>query len=533
MDDEYVAAGATSGATGSAYKDQLSGATVALSVIRVTNVTGITSEVYNQGIDYTLVSGNVLDWTNAPALPTPELETITHAAATGGSWSSGATEQSVSFVVTVKDQNADGETSSSNTLTFTISSATQKVTVQWARVPFAGGYNVYLNATGGTKFYATVAGSGTTTLTVTGDSGTLTGAPATNTTKRRPATAQAYYVDYYYPTFTYQQQEFTNYSDFESVHGIGSNLSRAAKLAFDNGASSIIAVAVSGETAGHYQNAIDQLKTSEVQYVVALKSGTAVEQYLRNHAEYCSQDTVGKERDAVVAAASGSSKADAVTWASTFGGTKRIIAVITNNADYFVNVWQTTGGTYLDGPYEVPHYFFAAAIAGRLCGLYDSATPLTNSLINGFTWPAGRTLWVDYEVQDDLETAGLTYVKSQAGTPVVYHGITTNTTLVEDQEISVVAAEDEMRRSLRTALDGFRGRDRKITQSRLDALALRVQQVLGNLVKNAIIQEFGTITVLQDNDLPTLVWIRFGYIPIYPMNEIIFEYGFLSAPLSA
>ena len=514
--------------------DTLTGSTEVRSFVQVANVTGTTTEVYREGIDFSLSGTNTIDWTDAPALPAPEVETPTQAADSGGSWT-GSTS-AMTLQVTAVDQAGTGETTASVAQTYTITSVTETVSLQWGEVPFAGGYNIYITNGAGVTKLATIVGAATVTGTVTGNTdATPATVPTTNTSKRRPGiTGQTYYVSYYYPTYSYTKAAFTNYSAFQAAHGVGSNLSNAAKTAFDNGASSIMGVAVSAETIGAYQAAVDQLKTEDVQYVVVLKGGTAIEQYLRAHVEWASGDDVGKERYGVCSPVSSTTLADlTATWAVSFGGTKRMILPVPNKLGYYINSWQGTNGNFVEGPYQVAHYFYAAAVAGRICGLPDSATPLTNSLLNGWSWPTTDLLWVDSDVRDTLENAGLTYVKSEGGTPVVYHGITNDTSTVENQEISVGAAEDEMRTKLRTAMEGFRGRARKITQSRLDAIAQRVDQVLGSLVKGAIIQEYGTITVEQDADLPTKIWIRFNYTPIYPINEIVFEYGFASAPLSA
>ncbi len=523
--------------------DTLTGSTTVLSFVQVANVTGTTTEVYREGIDFTLSGNNTIDWTNAPVLPAPELETVVTAATSGGSWAL-LDDASISFQVAAIDQAGTGETTVSNTQLFDMVAVpplgdTATISLQWGKVPFAGGYNIYMTVdTGATAILKfTVVGADTVTTTITGfTSATSIGTlPVSNTSTRRPGiTGQTYYASYYYPTYSYTKAEFTNYSAFQAAHGVGSNLSNAAKTAFDNGASYVMGVAVSAETIGAYQAAVDQLKTEDVQYVVVLKSGTAIEQYLRAHVEWASGDDVGKERYGVCSPVSSTTLAAlTATWAVSFGGSKRMILPVPNNLGYYINSWQGTDGDFVEGPYRVANYFYAAAIAGRICGLPDSATPLTNSLLNGWSWPTTDLLWVDSEVRDTLENAGLTYVMSKGGTPVVYHGITNDVSSVEDQEISVGAAEDEMRGKLRTAMEGFRGRARKISQSRLDAIAQRVDQVLGSLVKGAIIQEYGTITVEQDADLPTKIWIRFNYTPIYPINELVFEYGFASAPLSA
>lgn len=533
---EALTAGGSTGATGSIYQDQVTGGTAIRSLVRVANVSGATPEVYTQDVDFT-VSGVTLNWTSAPALPTPEFESVVNSSSAGGAWTSGVSSgDTVSFIITAKDQEGTGETLSSSAILYTISAATEQVTLQWGKVVFAGGYNIYLSGATGTTLITTVAGAETTSYVATGDSEAVaTSLPTGNTTHRRPGpTGQTYYVQYYYPDFTnaYTYREYTNLSDVQTDHGIGSDVSNAAKLTFENGASNIFIVGASGTTIADFQAGIDQLRAVNVQYIAVLKSGDAIEQYLRAHCEQMSGEDFGLRRYGVISAVSGSSVANVQTWAAGFGGTKRVIPVVTNGAAYYVNTWQQTDGAFVDGPFEVAHYFYAATIAGRICGLPDSATPLTNALVNGWAWPAGFVGWVDAEVKDTLEAAGVTYVMNEFGTPVVYHGITNNTSTVEDQEISVSAAEDELYFKLVEALSGFRGTDRKVTVERLDAIATRVVQVLGDMVKADIIQSFGEITVTQDATLPTRVNIRFQYTPVYPLNELIFEYGFAVAPLA-
>jgi len=532
---EAVVAGATSGATGSFLVDQVAESAIR-SVVKVAMVSGATSEVFVENKDFT-ASGRNLDWSGAGSLPPPELETPTHATGSSGAWWGTG---SVTFSITAKDLAGTGETAVYAAQSYTITGVTEHISLQWSKVPLSGGYKVYLTSGGSSYNVATIVGSSSTTYTATGATTGATTIPTSNTTTRRPGTGQTYYVSYYYPVYSYAAKEYTNYSDVLADHGVGSDLANAAKLAFnDNGASHIWVVAASGDTVAEFEAAIDKLTVADVQYLVALKKSDAVLQYLKAHCDAQSEDDVGKFRTAVGAVPSGStlgSSSESGTilyWLNSLGGDKRVIGVVPNKAMYSVNSWQLTTGFLVDGPYTVGAHFYAAAVAGRLCSLADSATPLTNSQIYGFTWPTGTTLWDDTAYKDTIEAAGGTYVMEESGQHVVYHGITNDATSVENQEISVVAAEDEMRTRVTEVLSGYRGKDRKITENRLTAIGIRVSQVLGYLVKANIIQDFSTVTVTQDADLPTKIWIRFSYTPVYPMNEILFEYGFSTAPLSA
>jgi hypothetical protein len=134
----------------------------------------------------------------------------------------------------------------------------------------------------------------------------------------------------------------------------------------DNSAPSVYCVAVSADTVAAYQAGIDQLKTVDCRLVVPLKSGAAIEQYAKAHAEERSGDTVGKERVAVLACASGLTVGDVETadtilyWIASMTGSKRVLACVPNAARFYVNSWQGTDGGTVDGPYEVAHYYYAA-----------------------------------------------------------------------------------------------------------------------------------------------------------------------------
>jgi len=535
VSNESVTAGGTSGTTGSQYIDALANNDVR-SVVRVANSTGNTQEVYTEGIDFTLNSSGDVDWTSAGNILPPTVDTPTVSAG-AGTW---AVTGTFGFKITATDQEGTGETTPSDAVTAAVSASGDVVALTWAKVPFAGGYKIYL-ATGSTyELLVTIADGDTTSYSATGGTTTATSPPSSNTAKRRPGAASAYYITYYYAVFTYTKSLYTNFGDILDDHGVGSDITNAARYAFkDNGATEAYVVAPSGTTSAHYQTALDTLATVRVSFISVLKGGTAIEQYLRAHCEKYSGDNYGMERNGVVAVTSGAVLGDVSTagsilyWLNSMQGSKRMIGLVPNKSVYYANLKQGTDGNFVEGPVAVDAHFYAAAVAGALCSRPDPATPLTNAVINGFTWAATVELWVDVEYQDIIEAAGGTYVKEESGTHVIYHGITCNTTSVEDQEISVVDAEDEMRYQLRTAMSTFRGRDRKITLNRLQAIANRTQQVLATLVKEGIIESYGDIEVTQDASNPTKIWVRFNYAPIYPMNIIEFNYGFSVAPLSA
>ena len=210
--NEAVVAGATTGTTGSLLIDALANTGVR-SISRIAAVTGSTNELYVQGSDYVL-TGDTVDWRNAPLINPPSLDALAIAATTGGSWDSAGT---LYVVVTASDPAGTGETTPSNVQSITIATG-NTVSVQWGKVPFAAAYKIYVKDPNDAVYrqLAVIVGPDTVTYTLTGGIGAGSLPQVTNTAHRRPGYGATYYVTYSYATFSYTKKLYTNYSDVEA-----------------------------------------------------------------------------------------------------------------------------------------------------------------------------------------------------------------------------------------------------------------------------------------------------------------------------
>jgi len=96
---------------------------------------------------------------------------------------------------------------------------------------------------------------------------------------------------------------------------------------------------------------------------------------------------------------------------------------------------------------------------------------------------------------------------------------------VQDQTLSVMSAEDELRRQVRAAGEPFRGK--KITDARLMGFESFTKQVLDILVRDEIIGSYIELETLQDPTNDQKMIAKFRYQPVYSSIWIDFSYGFI------
>ena len=506
------------------------------------------ARMFTEGVDFvTNYSVGLLDFTNAPIIPAPEVDMLT--AGTGGSIAAGAYD----IAVVALDANNTATTASVERITLVASSAT--ITVQWGKVTTAAGYKVYAKpAASSDAEYALVAtiSSGTTystILTAAISAGAVT-MPATNLTKHTPSNSDYVYINYLYQVYNYNSPK--RYFDTETVqndHGIGSEAANAARLTIGPagtgaGAGSMYLVAPevsTGEIVG-YQNAIDACESvQELILMSTSSSNDSVNQYLKAHCESMSTPSNAKERFAVVATTS-AIMADSDVSKTTakilaLNGSNRVVFAVTDGGHPMLNQWQntpegynsitgqTTAGTSYDLNVAVDGQWHAIALAGMITALPDPATPPTNKQVYGITSgiPGTVRLWTDTR-KDSIAAVGGCVLEDRFGNLFVRHALTISQASVEDSEISIVLAEAYMGKRLRDNHQQFIGD--KLTNSLIDGVTATTNKTLNGLIQDEIIRSFNPPTVYQDTLKPTWVYVKFLYKPIYPTNVIKFEWGF-------
>ncbi len=175
---------------------------------------------------------------------------------------------------------------------------------------------------------------------------------------------------------------------------------------------------------------------------------------------------------------------------------------------------QRTGElVYVGGQYA------AGALAGKIT-LGRVQDTLTRKPIFGI-----RTAAPEAEPLLTRDTAsGLCVIENRSGFMRVRHGVTTMFADVNQREISVVRAKDFIIKSLREVLDktviGM------LMEPDVDFLVQGAATNVLDRMKNAyVIAAYNAPQCYQDTNDPTRLILRFTYLPNYPVNEILIQFG--------
>jgi hypothetical protein len=505
---------------------------------------------FAEGIDFVVnYSLGLLDFTAAPVVPNPEIDILTEG--TGGSIAAGTYDIAVIAV----DANNNKTMADSSQIIVGASSAT--ITVKWGKVVAASGYLVYAKPSSGTSAQwslptlGTIADGATTSVVLT--AAISTGAlslPGYNATQHTPGNGDYVYINYLYKIYNYNSPK--RYFDTETVqndHGIGSEAANAARLVIGptgigagSGSMYIVAPEIStGEITG-YQAAIDACESiQELVLMATTSSSDAVNQYLKTHCESMSEVQNAKERFALVSTTSTVLADTDVTQVTNkilaLGGSNKVSYVITEGGHPMLNQWQNTpqgynsiNGLTSENSYDlnvaVDGQWHAVAMLGMVSALADPATPPTNKQVFGISSGIAGTvkLWNDTR-KNTIAAIGGCVLEDRFGNLMVRHALTISQASVEDSELSIVLAEAYMAKRLRDNHQQFIGL--KLTNSLIDNVKATATKTLDGLVQDEIIRSYvRPLSVYQDTLKPTLVYVKFSYKPIYPTNNIEFDWSF-------
>jgi len=502
---------------------------VVRSIDKVALAKNDTVNVFTKDVDYTLVAPNVIKWLNN-TMSAPELEGSV--VSSGGS---GIGTTAVNYKITVLDQNSE-ESLPSNTVILTGDSGTVSHKLDWVKVPFASGYKIYDSTAG--RLITTITNANTVTYTRTDNSTSAGTPPATAKARRVPKTGtgsdSTYYASFTSVTYNYDVNSYTSVNQVEQAHGTGSDLTNVAMIGFqDMKVSEMYICAVDGTTNSAFQSAIDKFANNEdIQYIVALKDSTTVQLYTVNHAKTYSSDENKKERFAVVNISNGvtsvgtPSTPDTIRyWLAYFGGEKRAIVPVANGNKVYRNIWQETDGSVTDNKL-VPNHFLSAGVAFRATMVPKVSESIAYQFLDGFNYGATGAPWNDSVESEKITSEGGMYITSANGRLRIYNDNTNDPSITENFQRSVLTAEDELRRRLRTSVEPYIGNI--ITDGLVGAIWRKTRDVLQIMVQESLIESFNEneIVVEQDALVKTQVNISFAYGALYPMLRVIFKYSF-------
>lgn len=305
---------------------------------------------------------------------------------------------------------------------------------------------------------------------------------------------------------------------FDSSGTLTSPLTLASQLAFANGATEIVAVAVNysgSPVLSDYQTALAKLQDVESVAVVVPATGDhTVFASVSSHVTLQSQNR--RERRAIVGV---DGHTNAVSSATRIGyaqaiGNRRVMFASPGTIKYFsssANLEVTIAG-----------YFMAAALAG-LSVSQGVSMPLTRKVLTGFT----NITEVLSEQQKNTEaTAGLCVVEQlRSGQIRVRHGVTTDPTSLYTREWTITGQEDRLAIQVRNYLDASGVIGSVISDNTLASVKAQVIGALGILQDNGDIQAWRNIQTRQLVSNPDVIQVQFEWQASIPLNYILVRYS--------
>ena len=264
-------------------------------------------------------------------------------------------------------------------------------------------------------------------------------------------------------------------------------------------------------TLAEWQLAFDSIAEDEVSMILETSGEVSTHGYLISHvlgASAYNQERIGLiGRDG---AAVQISRDDLRNYAKAINNQRIVVA----SPSKWLTENQRTGQlAFVGGQYA------AAALAGKMTMMRVQDT-LTRKPIFSV-----RTSAPEAEPLLTKDTAsGLCVIENKSGFMRVRHGVTTMFADINQREISVVRAKDFLIKSLRDVLDstviGM------LMEPDVDFLVQGAATNVLDRMKNAyVIADYNAPQCYQDRNDPTRLILRFTYLPNYPVNEILIQFG--------
>lgn len=332
------------------------------------------------------------------------------------------------------------------------------------------------------------------------------------------------YVDENY----FDPYSFYDYDDVRDAYGapfdaagnLQSELTLAAKFAFQNGAQRVICVAVDPSapdtpTLADYEDALGRLRDeSDISVIVPATGTQQIQSLVVAHVNQQSRNRY--ERRAIVGrdgTGTAVSSAQRITDAQGMRNS-RVAMVSPATMRYFapeLNKEILLGGQFL-----------AAAAAG-ISVSQNPALPLTRRQVVGFA-DVGEKL---AESQKNLESqSGLMVIeKTRSNSVRVRHGVTTNPQDTLTREWSVVGQEDAMVYRLREYLDNDRLIGDIIDELTMVNVKASADAALSSLQRDRIIRGYRDLKVRQVETQPDVIEIRYEWLASLPLNYLLVRYS--------
>lgn len=320
---------------------------------------------------------------------------------------------------------------------------------------------------------------------------------------------------------------------FDSDGNINSAVSFAAGLAFANGATDVVIQALfedgtpPGSPTGvlsDWQSTLEALRDIEdVNVLVPLLSAPSMDSTdagnlailtaIQDHVTYMAT----KDQFLVTIAGEDSTVANQATQDTLRAHAEALGA--RNSAEAMVLL--------APGSYQYPNpitgqvmniggQYVAAGIAGLLAA-YSIQDTLTRKQLVGISGINELRSEANKDADGD---AGLMVIENTRGRIWIRHAITTDRSSTNASELSVVRAKHNMMESIRDTLDTQVIGQIIADQNAPFTVQLIVSSVLETLANDGVIVSYQDVQARQLSSNPTLIEVRFSYLPAYPLNYI-------------
>lgn len=331
-------------------------------------------------------------------------------------------------------------------------------------------------------------------------------------------------------------KRFRDFDDVKAAYGdpftlegtISSPLSLAAQLAFDNGASDIICVASAGSPSAVSRSQLSSAYAKlegvyAANIIVPLPVGLTgtdlapgdlinVGTDLKNSLLSATADR--QYRTGLIGYESSVTK-DPVSIAAGIASSR--VGVVWPNRWNFVTNGQVV---------EVGGLYAAAAIGGRQASLAPQNS-LTRKLVAGFAgFPSDLRQGMTKAVRDSWSSGGLMVVEADRnGALIIRHGISSDPSSLYTRELSLTRSKDRMLQIIQDTLEAS-----GLIGSPIDTeMPVRLKGVIAGCLETALssglIVSYQNLKVRQSSVDPTVLEVKFEYLPPYPVNYIVVSYS--------
>lgn len=187
--------------------------------------------------------------------------------------------------------------------------------------------------------------------------------------------------------------------------------------------------------------------------------------------------------------------------------------------------YSTSGGmaypnTVANQSMALGHQYLAAGLAGRLAAI-PVQKALTAEVLRSFSGLVGTPL--SSTAKNQYAAAGVLIVEVNRLLQIICrHGVTSETGLgVDGRELSVVRALDFLVTLIQNGISTAGLLGQPITGDTPINVKSVVSGLLEHAVTTGVVASYSALQVKQSEDNPTVIEVRFAYLPPYPTNYIL------------